>query len=517
MNPAGDTLVSLAQLGATPISAERPGGESVRYDAEFEALRAEVAKLESPDAIQPDWNRVAQLSHGLLATRSKDLLVAGYLTVALLHRDGYPGLAGGLSICGDLVRNFWPHLFPEASRMKGRAAAFIWLAERGGQAIGRRAPTGPERDAVRVAEERLASLSALLDEMMGPESPSLGDLSRALELAQRELPPELPPVAEASAAAQAGAPVPGEIESAESLDRALETAGEWLRRAADYLVKAEPANPQGYRLARVAAWLRFDEAPPDTDGETQIPGPQPEDLGQRYQESIDRGEWRSVLEEAESRFPAAVLWLDLQRFAAEALAGLGPEHAAARRAVIAETAALAARVPRLLDLRFQNGVPFADDRTKAWLAAESGPAGGRAAAPEFEAKEQTLREARKLASSGKFRDAAAFLAARAEGATSRRERAEWRLALARLSVESGRHRAALGQLEALDDELAAASIEQWEPGLCAEVVKNLLACHSRIAEESPSPEIEARTRRLYSRLCRLDVTGALALDGKRGS
>ena len=84
----------VAVLGTAPVPGAAPAGVSVKYEPEFEQLVAEVGKLESIDGrASIKWGDIVELSSGILAGKSKDLLVASYLTLGLLQQDGYVGVS----------------------------------------------------------------------------------------------------------------------------------------------------------------------------------------------------------------------------------------------------------------------------------------------------------------------------------------------------------------------------------------------------------------------------------------
>ena len=90
--------MELAELGRTPISEALPAGQDIRTDPAFEALSGEIEKLSSPAMSGAlDWNKVLNLATTILREKSKDLLVAAYLSVALLKTEGLAGLAAGTS------------------------------------------------------------------------------------------------------------------------------------------------------------------------------------------------------------------------------------------------------------------------------------------------------------------------------------------------------------------------------------------------------------------------------------
>ena len=100
------------------VSPESPAGEDLEYDPAFVELQRVTARkveaaIEGPgqEAEQIDWKGVVRSSNELLA-RTKDLRLAVLLTQALLHTEGFPGLAQGLSLMQQLMERFWDTLYP---------------------------------------------------------------------------------------------------------------------------------------------------------------------------------------------------------------------------------------------------------------------------------------------------------------------------------------------------------------------------------------------------------------------
>jgi type VI secretion system protein VasJ len=119
--------MDLVSLGKEPIGAEQPAGSDVRYDESFDNLQLEIDKLTIPSATgSVDWEKVISLSSEILAHKSKDLLVAGYLAVALIHTHKDEGFAIGLKMYQDMLEHFWDDLYPPKKRMRGRAGAILW-------------------------------------------------------------------------------------------------------------------------------------------------------------------------------------------------------------------------------------------------------------------------------------------------------------------------------------------------------------------------------------------------------
>jgi len=119
-----------------PIEGESPGGISLRYDPVYEEikeLRREEEDLEQGawkhERKTADYGKVIRMTSELIATKSKDLQLAAWLTEALLNEHGYGGLLEGLQLCNGLLTNFWESLFPELDEtdLEIRAAPLNWI------------------------------------------------------------------------------------------------------------------------------------------------------------------------------------------------------------------------------------------------------------------------------------------------------------------------------------------------------------------------------------------------------
>jgi len=122
----------------TPIPGANPSGTNLRYTPEFEKIKE--ARRQDDTAAQGDWKRklkeadypaVMKLAGDVLATKSKDLQLAAWLTEALVREEYFSGLSQGLELCRGLVVNFWDTLYPEPEDgdLELRAAPLLWIAE----------------------------------------------------------------------------------------------------------------------------------------------------------------------------------------------------------------------------------------------------------------------------------------------------------------------------------------------------------------------------------------------------
>ncbi len=105
-----------------PIPGDSPSGADIRYDRKLSIYdQIKEARREDDNLAQGDWQherkvadfpKIVKFAQEVLATRSKDLQVAVWLTEALVRTEGFAGLQQGLIVCRDLIANFWDTLYP---------------------------------------------------------------------------------------------------------------------------------------------------------------------------------------------------------------------------------------------------------------------------------------------------------------------------------------------------------------------------------------------------------------------
>ena len=122
-----------------PISSEVPTGKYLRYEDAYHRIQTEIAKGKSLPAIEvgrehlvkPDWNHVRSICHNALEKQSKDILLTIWLSVSLLHTEGFRGLQEGFQLLEDLCAMFWDDIHPTADGdPERRLAPFFWLEQK---------------------------------------------------------------------------------------------------------------------------------------------------------------------------------------------------------------------------------------------------------------------------------------------------------------------------------------------------------------------------------------------------
>jgi type VI secretion system protein ImpA len=125
-----------------PIPGENPSGIDLRYDNKLLVHdKIKEARRQDDDLSQGDWQSerktanfpvVVKLAQDTLATVSKDLQVAAWLTEALLHTERFDGLRQGLELTHKLMMEFWDTVYPiiEDGDRELRAVPLAWIGSK---------------------------------------------------------------------------------------------------------------------------------------------------------------------------------------------------------------------------------------------------------------------------------------------------------------------------------------------------------------------------------------------------
>ena len=526
--------MDLSSLGKEPVSAERPCGSDVRYDPAFEELQTEVDKLSLPSASGTlNWEKIVRFASDILAHKSKDLVVASYLAVALIYTRQHDGFAIGVKLLLDLMGKYWEELYPSKERMRGRQRSMEWWAEKTEAGLRQLQPITVTAAQAALLRENVERLDRLMRQHLD-SSPSLTSISEwidTLATEAEETPgPEAPqpqPAAQPAAApepkpAPAVAPViypdvpmQQDIPSPQGAQRMLENHLQRLREIAGYLWQQDSANPLVYRLNRKSLWFTVEDLPPATGGRTRIPAPDNQVIKMLF-ELRNAGNAEALLKAAEGRLSQFIFWLDLHRLVAEALIRLGNRHQKAHGVVCQETAFLLHRLPGLDELAFADGTPFANPETRNWLKgiafdskamAGAQPASSPDSTPAEDRIARDVADAQALIRKGRLLEALDTLQQKLNRASSSRERVLLRLATSRMLIDARQGKLALPHLEQVLRDIDTYRLEEYEPALTLRGLKLALSG----LESQADPSFKVKAADVLYRIARLDMAEAIRL------
>lgn len=539
---SGDQMIGteysmdLSVLGKQPISPDKPSGSDVRYDPAYDELQTEVDKLSSPAvAGTVNWEKVCRFSTDILMNKSKDLLVASYLSVALIHTRRNDGFAVGLKVYQDLLERFWDDLYPQKARMRGRTRSIEWWLEKTESALKQTKELSFPPEQLNIIKDSLNRLDSFLSEHL-ENSPSLNpikeyfsDLSQNTDEAT-EAKPALQVVQEGKedqTVTAVASPqyykheemdAPQKISSQHDAGKVLNEGLSKISEASYFLWQQDLATAQVYRLARTAAWYAVNELPPATNGQTRITPPSVQ-VKKLLLDLRNNGDAEALLKAAETRLPQFIFWLDINRLTAEALARMGSRFDKAHDAVCEETAFLIHRLPGLEELSFSDGTPFATPDTKQWLKgiAFQGISQNMSTVTGTEAGDEenveisinkNIGDMQTLVRKGKLIAAMETAQQKMRSCNSHREKLLWRLALSRMLIDTSKSKLALPHLEQALKDIDKYWLEEYDPDLAMRGYKLAWLAFDSQSE----PRFKERATDVLHQIGRLDMPEMVRLS-----
>jgi type VI secretion system protein VasJ len=529
-------------------------GADISYDEAFDKLKNEVDKMQSLSGGKVDWGGIISGADEILTDKSKDFRVALYYAAGKAQLDGMTGLLDGLVLLNELTNAFWDTMYPSLKRPKARGNLAVWYSDAAAAVASNFKTTSKDADLVGAIDEVSRALDSTLRDKLGDAYSGMANLRNAIRSLVANTPKEAPPpppppppppkveapaapppppppaaAAAPAAAAPAAAPVtyaaaPAALPSAAAItdvDSAISVIGQCsllLTRAGDALRVADPANPAAYRIGRTGTWLELSQAPVADDGKTTIFPAPGLDLRARLDAIAGAENWVGLIGAADEIGAENILWLDPQRYIAFAMDKLGAPYAAAKQALILELGYMLLRAPTLPEMTFNDGTPFADDQTRAWIDAEVRTAlgsGGGGGARSY--VDGPLGEANTLVGGGDLPGALTVLFKATAQAPSPADRFKCRLAAAKLCLQAEQYAIARAQLDGLEKQVDQYGLIEWDPGLCAELYLALYTAHRGTnialvqAGEMIPDDVRARERIAFERLCQLDAGAAVKL------
>jgi type VI secretion system protein VasJ len=500
-----------------PIGDQTPAGSSIRYDDLYDKIKNEIGSYSG--AIQ--WNEVVNNSVEILSEKSKDINVAGFLTLGLFRQYGYKGLATGFHIYQKILSNFDDDYFPkidgnEKRTMRVRKSALEWLnLSHPGKLIAfiRATPPG-DQDGIYISDvlNEVRSIKRITDANFTPpvyyssllntigeykskveatqtkedskahrkkESQNLKDNpaptkikdSRSTEaIEQKTFAPSLGVKSRPTA-------LPFEDKSIDELKKDLITIAKVLR-------EKDATNPNAYRVLRAVKWDAINSLP---DPKTTVP-PKVSQRMKGIKNQFNSVEPQKAIPVLENSFSDlgffGLWWLDLQRAIVQAMERSGPQYHHAAGGIRWETVKFIERFPEITNYVFKNGQPFADAETRVWLESLSRGQSDSSYVqlPVYDdCLADTMDQARQMASQENVSNALLFLQSQVIKAESKKNAFQFRLLASELCLEDGRVAEARFILEDLYRISTKVGLEEWDPPIFLQVCMLLNQIYKRLS------------------------------------
>jgi type VI secretion system protein VasJ len=324
--------------------------------------------------------------------------------------------------------------------------------------------------------------------------------------------------AKKSKASNASTPDAGPLESEADSKKILRQLQATARDIASFWIAQKLADERPYRVARVAAFMGLEKAPPDDNGATQVDPPAPERL-KFFEVQAGKGDLVTLIPGLERTLARAPFWFDGQFLVVKSLRSLGAEYESAAQTVTRELRNFISRFPGVVNFSFSDETPFANDQTRMWLDAEvlGSSSGAGSDSSETETSElwsSTLAEAKQMAASGDSNKALDLMSSGMSKASQLREQVYWRCAIAELMLQTGKADTAAFVLEQASQQAKAMQISQWEPQLLAKIYHLLFQSYQKQQKTKKDDKtLEEKARLAYEQLCWFDPITALSIKG----
>ncbi|EGY9847413.1 type VI secretion system protein TssA [Escherichia coli] len=511
---ANDAL-SLWDNWLHPFTSGSETGDDPAYDDNFQLMREEINKLSGTDS-----TLLCELAQKCLCECAKDIRVVTWYVQARLSRDGEKGLSEGLLLLAAMLTRYGQACHPR--RPTARKAALEWLNS---AKVIDALLLWPEVDSndAGLTAGAISLLESTVADWPEAEKPSFAGICTALEnrLARsggmEVLVPQNSSTQEhGREAAHSDSPQLSAVKSGRDLLDQAKLLSRWLSE-----------QPQGWlashRLIKTVRWDTVDQIPPlDSSGRTRLVPPKAEYRAQLKRLYLQKN-WTELVEQASQMFCEGVnhFWLDLQWYLWQGLSHAGHPWDAWTNSVLLDLRLLLQRLPGLEGLAWNDGTPFADEVTTAWIAEkvnEEGLLYGDEPATVVNSQSDDVllleSEAMEKGDAEGPEAALAWLQSR-PGMDTPRHRWLIRLLMARVAEQYGRNDMALHLLGELTTSAPKLTLEDWEPALLFEVQARRLKLLRLKAGRSESdkarlmPEMDT----LLAGLIAIDPARAMVLCG----
>ena len=517
----------------SPLAGDNPGGSDSRYEPEYEALIAEVEKLNSPRALECDWSEVEKQAATILESKSKDFQVACYLCEALQRRHGLEGIAQGANFLAGLVTRYWETGFPVLKRVRGRVNALEWWKDHTERALDALLADMDARFDARLLQSLEKGLGDL-ESAMGEKYPDFPSLRPLMDRARRLVPepaddPNGPddstlsanPTAETSAptetsrgtssAAAARSEAQADVTTqgssgasgssgilampaalSDNAQENLRTFTTFALALGDSLLAEDSADPMGWQVLYAAHWGALRTLPQADNGTTMLPPPQEEER-EAIAHLVASGRHQMALTACTQIWGQHLFWLDIHCLAATSLQALGPKHAQALAVVCQECLLFVKKLPGVEALNFGDGTPFANARTRQWLDSLGGGEMGTAVADPCE---EAMAQARRLFANQKPAEALEALEKARMATPDMAARLRLRLEQGRFLMRANHVPAAAMVADELVEEADTLKIGLWDRDLARDILVGARVAYEALGTEEGMRKLNQVTRAL---------------------
>jgi type VI secretion system protein VasJ len=327
-------------------------GEDPRYGDNFDVVKSEIDRLSDTD-----YEKVVDNCRKILETESKDLRIAGYYILALVFTQRLDGLVHGVDCLAQLLNKYGNRCHPQRETAKQQSIA--WLNNDKLSTFVNKIiiENDSQKENVSRIKIKVDEINSILNKQFNGDVTQWTSLNAWL---QRNLPQdttELKLEATDNVISITESTNEEPLNSDLSFDRASENLIAYLEKSGDWI--------RLISLSRALKWS-FVRVPFHEEFKTKIPAPRSEILMCITEQHEDR-DIEATLSLFESYFmePGCQYFFDLQKNEVEKAKKSNRQDIV--NIIEDYLSILIKRVPKIVDLSFDDGTPFANHATKHWL------------------------------------------------------------------------------------------------------------------------------------------------------
>jgi type VI secretion system protein VasJ len=279
-----------------------------------------------------------------------------------------------------------------------------------------------------------------------------------------------------------------------------------------------------YGISRSLIWSDL-AIPPHKDSVSELPPPDSE-IKTTLDSWFTNKEWKKLVSAAEvnvlNEDSAFKYWLTAQRYVTEALEKIGGPATKAAEEVKLQLAKLLRRIPSIENLKFNNDMPFADDRTLEWINEDvkSNMQGGSSQdmilppilGEDYDPINKEYEDAC-AALPDKFEENLEKMQIGIAADTRRKGKFLRTLNLANFFIQAKKFELAKVHLVKLVEKIEAYQLAEWEPALCTSVWESTYLVNEKLIEKEKNEDeidfLNKQQRDLFAKIG--NYNGLLAL------
>ncbi len=496
-----------AQRMATPLNGDFPTGEDPRYSDEFSLLKAEIEKK-----TDVDFELIGELCEKILAEKSKDLRVISYWVMSLSRREGFSGLAKGMTVLSHLVEQFGDTLHPQKPR--ARQSAVKWFQQDKVLTFAQAATTDVDFEAIEFTltlyDTLFTQLSSLCDEPM-----SWPDLKHWLEKErQKSVPKETKPTnnPESVLTPKPGKPATSPLANAAvSVSSSIESTTQYTQTIRQLMLyfREQKLYAKMVGVALSCQWGNL-KMPQNENGKTRLPSPRETSIA-RIRNAMENEQWEEGLIASLDAFmePSGQFCLDIPKWLHDC--AKNGNHRDVAELVKMQVLLLVQRLPKFLQLRFDNEEGFVSSTAAAWIEQIEQHDQSAGSRREQGSLTDYLSHGRKVMQEQNIQQAFTSLSQLPHN--NDLERAYIEFCKAQLCVEQDRSELALPILLQLEKTVKKLSLANVAPAFAMQVWRQLYRLlkdrSSTEEQEQSKAEMEIHIAHLQSLMCTTDVASAI--------